>query len=172
MSFETACAFLETHAPELRPVVLEASTATVPDAAMALGVEEGQIAKTLALKVGDECLLVVMAGAGRLDNRKTRATFGHRPRMLAPAAVLELTSHPVGGVCPFGLPQPVRVCCDVSLREFAEVWPAAGSTNSSVCMTPDRLAGLVQAQWVDVCQEPKVVVQQEPADPLCTGHGS
>ncbi|MCW4589697.1 YbaK/EbsC family protein [Gluconacetobacter entanii] len=150
MSRESVQAFLEIHAPDIEPVVLSDSTATVAEAARALGVEEGQIAKTLALKVGEERILVVMAGTGRLDNRKTKDTFGNRPRMLPAEEVLELTSHQVGGVCPFGLPHPVRVFCDASLRAFDEVWPAAGDRNSSVCLTPDRLAELVGAQWVDV----------------------
>ncbi|GBQ87452.1 hypothetical protein AA23498_0140 [Acetobacter nitrogenifigens DSM 23921 = NBRC 105050] len=152
MSLESVRAFFAQHAPDIAPVVMEASTATVSEAAQTLGVEDGQIAKTLAIKVGEERLLVVMAGTGRLDNRKTKAAFGDRPRMLPPDEVLELTSHPVGGVCPFGLPQPLRVCCDISLRRYAEVWPAAGSTTSSVCLTPERLTELVNGEWVDVCQ--------------------
>lgn len=152
MSRESVLAFFERHAPDIVPVVLTDSTATVAEAAQALGVQEGQIAKTLALKVGEERILVVMAGTGRLDNRKTKDTFGDRPRMLPADEVLELTSHPVGGVCPFGLPQPVRVFCDISLRAYDDVWPAAGDRNSSVRLTPDRLAALVGAQWVDVSQ--------------------
>lgn len=152
MSRESVRVFFERHAPDIVPVVLTDSTATVAEAAQALGVQEGQIAKTLALKVGEERILVVMAGTGRLDNRKTKDTFGDRPRMLPADDVLELTSHPVGGVCPFGLPQPVRVFCDISLRAYDDVWPAAGDRNSSVRLTPDRLAALVGAQWVDVSQ--------------------
>ncbi|CEF42404.1 YbaK/prolyl-tRNA synthetase associated region [Acetobacter senegalensis] len=72
--------------------------------------------------------------------------------MLPADEVLELTSHPVGGVCPFGLPQPIRVFCDISLRAFDEVWPAAGDRNSSVCLTPEQLVELVGAEWVDVSQ--------------------
>lgn len=152
MSRSSVQAFFEANAPDIQPVVLEDSTATVAEAAQTLGVQEGQIAKTLALKVGEERILVVMAGTGGLDNRKTKDTFGNRPRMLPADEVLQLTSHPVGGVCPFGLPQPVRVFCDISLRAFDNVWPAAGDRNSSVCLTPDRLAELVSAEWVDVTQ--------------------
>ncbi len=152
MSRSSVQAFFEANAPDIQPVVLEDSTATVAEAAQTLGVQEGQIAKTLALKVGEERILVVMAGTGRLDNRKTKDMFGNRPRMLPADEVLQLTSHPVGGVCPFGLPQPVRVFCDISLRAFNNVWPAAGDRNSSVCLTPDRLAELVSAEWVDVTQ--------------------
>jgi prolyl-tRNA editing enzyme YbaK/EbsC (Cys-tRNA(Pro) deacylase) len=66
--------------------------------------------------------------------------------------VLAATSHPIGGVCPFGLPSPLPVYCDMSLRRFAEIVPAAGSTNSAVKIAPDRLAALTNATWVDVCR--------------------
>jgi prolyl-tRNA editing enzyme YbaK/EbsC (Cys-tRNA(Pro) deacylase) len=74
--------------------------------------------------------------------------------MLDPAETLAVTSHPVGGVCPFGLPSPLPVYCDVSLRDFTIVYPAAGSLNSSVEITPDRLADLVSTGWVDICRLP------------------
>lgn len=155
MSLESVTAFLEARAPDLEPIICEESTATVALAAQTLGVKEGQIAKTLAFRVGEERFLVVMAGTSRLDNRKTKAAFGGRPRMLPPDEVLELTSHPVGGVCPFGLPGPVPVYCDISLKEFADVYPAAGSLTSSVRLTPDRLAELVSGTWVDIAQAPE-----------------
>lgn len=148
MSRESVRAFFEANAPDIEPVVLTDSTATVVEAARA-GRADCQDA---GAESGDERILVVMAGTGRLDNRKTKDAFGNRPRMLPADEVLGLTSHPVGGVCPFGLPQPVRVFCDTSLRAFDEVWPAAGDRNSSVCLTPDRLAKLVGAEWVDVSQ--------------------
>lgn len=152
MSLESVKAFFAANAPDVEIIDQGASTATVPLAAQALGVKEGQIAKTLAIKVGDERVLVVMAGDARLDNRKTRAVFGARPRMLPAEEVLELTSHPVGGVCPFGLPQPMKVYCDISLKAFDVVYPAAGSLTSSVRLIPARLAELVEAGWVDVSQ--------------------
>jgi prolyl-tRNA editing enzyme YbaK/EbsC (Cys-tRNA(Pro) deacylase) len=72
--------------------------------------------------------------------------------MLGADEVLEITSHPVGGVCPFGLPSPLPVYCDASLKQFAEVIPAAGSPNSAVRIQTGRLAELTAAKWVDVCQ--------------------
>jgi prolyl-tRNA editing enzyme YbaK/EbsC (Cys-tRNA(Pro) deacylase) len=127
-----------------------------------LGVEPGQIAKTLSVRVGDRVVLVVTKGTARLDNKKARDALGGKPRMLGADEVVALTGHPVGGVCPFGLATPLQVYCDVSLKEFAEVWPAAGSVNSSVRMSPARMAELTGASWVDVCQEPASVQEQAP----------
>jgi prolyl-tRNA editing enzyme YbaK/EbsC (Cys-tRNA(Pro) deacylase) len=115
-------------------------------------VEPGQIAKTLSLRVGEQVVLVVARGDARLDNKKLKEAFGARAKMLKADEVVALTGHPVGGVCPFGLATPLPVYCDVSLKDFNEVMPAAGSINSAVCITPERMAQLVNAQWVDVCQ--------------------
>lgn len=154
MSLTSVRAFLAEKAPDLTIIETAQSSATVPLAAAALGVEPGQIAKTLSVRVGDRVVLVVTKGTARLDNKKARTALGGKPRMLGAEEVVELTGHPVGGVCPFGLATPLPVYCDITLKEFAEVWPAAGSTNSSVCMTPARMAELTGATWVDVAQEP------------------
>jgi len=163
MSLESVRAFLTANAPELSVTVTDKSSATVLLAAEALGVEPGQIAKTLSVRVGDRVVLVVTKGTARLDNKKARDALCGKPRMLGADEVVALTGHPVGGVCPFGLATPLQVYCDVSLREFAEVWPAAGSVNSSVRMSPARMAELTGASWVDVCQEPAAVQEQAPA---------
>jgi prolyl-tRNA editing enzyme YbaK/EbsC (Cys-tRNA(Pro) deacylase) len=163
MSLESVRAFLTANAPELFVTVTDKSSATVLLAAEALGVEPGQIAKTLSVRVGDRVVLVVTKGTARLDNKKARDALGGKPRMLGADEVVALTGHPVGGVCPFGLATPLQVYCDVSLKEFAEVWPAAGSVNSSVRMSPARMAELTGASWVDVCQEPAAVQEQAPA---------
>jgi prolyl-tRNA editing enzyme YbaK/EbsC (Cys-tRNA(Pro) deacylase) len=152
MTLESARAWLVQHAPDLPLIEVEESTATVDLAAQALGVEPGRIAKTLAIRVSDETFLVVARGDARLDNQKCKAEFGGRPRMLGPEETFELTGHPVGGVCPFGLAQPLPIYCDVSLRDFDIVYPAAGSLNSSVKVTPQRLFELVSSRWVDVCR--------------------
>lgn len=142
------------HAPEVRLIEAHASTATVQDAADTLGVEPGRIAKTLSVRVDGQVLLVVARGDSRLDNVKCKREFGGRPRMLGAEETLELTGHEVGGVCPFGLARPLPVYLDVSLRDFPTVFPAGGSRNSSVEITPDRLFGLVGRRWVDVCRCP------------------
>lgn len=154
MSVESVRAWLAEHAPDLPIIETEQSTATVQEAAVALGVAPGRIAKTLAVRANGETFLLVARGDARLDNAKAKAAFGGRPRMLGAEETLALTGHPVGGVCPFGLQTPLPVFLDRSLRDFDEVFPAAGSLNTSVRVTPDRLAALLGGKWVDACRLP------------------
>lgn len=156
MSLDSVRAFFAQHAPDIDVLVTEASSATVALAAQAHGVRPEQIAKTICLRAGERAMLIVTAGMARLDNRKFKDRFAAKPRMLDAEEVTRLTSHPVGGVCPFGLAEPLPVYCDVSLRQFDEVVPAAGATNAAVRIAPGRIAELVGAEWVDVCQEQPV----------------
>ena len=155
MTVESVRAFLSAHAPDLEVVELADSTATVEMAARGHGVAPAQIAKTLSLRIKDRTLLVVTSGDARLNNRKIKDVLGGKPRMLAADEVVSLTGHPVGGVCPFGLATPLPVYCDVSLKAFDEVVPAAGSINSAVRIAPERMAALVNAEWIDVCDRPQ-----------------
>ncbi|EJC83935.1 hypothetical protein Rleg4DRAFT_6299 [Rhizobium leguminosarum bv. trifolii WSM2297] len=152
MSLESVRAFLRAHAPDIEIIETAESSSTVALAAEAHGVEPAQIAKTICLRVGEQMMLVVASGMARLDNRKFKDTFGAKGRMLDAEEVVAVTSHPVGGVCPFGLPSPLPIYCDISLKRFDEVVPAAGSTNSAVRIETGRLAALTGASWVDVCQ--------------------
>ena len=154
MSLESVSAWLAAHAPDLELIEVAQSTATVAAAAAALGVEPARIAKTLAVRAGEETFLLVARGDARLDNGKCKAEFGARPRMLGPEETLALTGHPVGGVCPFGLAHPLPVYLDESLRAFDIVYPAAGSLNTSVEVRPQRLYDLVAERWVDLCLTP------------------
>ena len=153
MSIESVRAFFQANAPEIEIIETPESSATVALAAAAHGVAPEQIAKTICLRVGDTVLLVVTSGTARIDNRKFKDRFGGKGRMLDAEEVIAMTSHPVGGVCPFGLPTPLPVYCDQSLRQFAEVVPAAGATNAAVRITPERMAALTGAEWVDVCKQ-------------------
>lgn len=155
MTVEAVRAFLSAHAPNLEVVELEASTATVEMAARGHGVAPAQIAKTLSLRIKDRALLIVTCGDARLNNRKIKDVLGGKPRMLGADEVVSLTGHPVGGVCPFGLVTPLPVYCDLSLKAFDEVVPAAGSINSAVRIAPERMAALVNAEWIDVCDRPQ-----------------
>lgn len=130
MSAESVRAWLAKHAPELRLIEAHDTTATVETAARTLGVQPGQIAKTLAVRAGEHLFLLVTRGNSRLDNRKCKDAFGARPRMLDPEHTFELTGHPVGGVCPFGLRQELPIYLDVSLKAFGTVYPAGGSLNT------------------------------------------
>jgi prolyl-tRNA editing enzyme YbaK/EbsC (Cys-tRNA(Pro) deacylase) len=122
-------------------------------AAQAHGVEPDQIAKTICLRAGEQAMLLVTNGTSRLNNLKFKNRFGVKARMLGPDEVLTLTSHPVGGVCPFGLPSPLPVYCDVSLKRFDEVVPAAGAINAAVRISPERMAEIVCAEWADLCPQ-------------------
>lgn len=151
MSLQTVRQFFADRAPDIEIIELNQSTATVALAAAAHNVAPGQIAKTLSLKVKDEVILVVAKGDARLDNKKLKSAFGAKARMLSSDEVVTWTGHPVGGVCPFGLENPLTVYCDISLKTFEEVLPAAGATHSAVRISPQRLAELTDATWIDVC---------------------
>ncbi len=155
MSLESVRNHLEKVAPELNIIVTETSSATVELAAHAHGVTPGQIAKTLSFQLKDRIILLVARGDARLDNRKAKSAFGGKVKMLGRDEVEDMTGHPVGGVCPFGLARPLQVYCDVSLKAFDIVIPAAGATNAAVRVPPLRMAEITGAEWVDVCQEPE-----------------
>ena len=153
MSLESVRAFFAAKAPDIAVIESPDSSATVTLAAAAYGVEPARIAKTLSLRIGERVVLIVASGTSRMDNRKLKARFGGKPKMLGIDEVAEITGHEVGGVCPFGLKAPLPVYCDVSLKAFDEVVPAAGSTHSAVRIAPSRMAELVDAEWIDVCQD-------------------
>jgi prolyl-tRNA editing enzyme YbaK/EbsC (Cys-tRNA(Pro) deacylase) len=151
MSLASVREFFRSRQVDLPVIELDVSTATVALAADAHGVEPGRIAKTLAFRLADGgVILLVAAGDARIDNRRFKQAFG-KGRMLPPEEVEALTGHPVGGVCPFGLAQPLPVYVDESLRQWDEVLPAAGAVHSAVRITPDQLAELTEARWVEVC---------------------
>src|SRR5580704_5109310 len=154
MSLESVRAFFAEKAPDIALIESEQSSATVTLAAEAYGVEPARIAKTLSLRVGERVVLIVTSGTSRMDNKKVKALFGGKPKMLGLDEVAEITGHEVGGVCPFGLKTPLAIFCDVSMKAFDIVVPAAGSTHSAVKIAPERMAELTSAEWVDVCQTP------------------
>lgn len=151
MSAQSVRAWIAQNAPDLPIIEVEGTTATVNTAAEALNVAPGRIAKTLAVRAGDHLFLLVARGDARLDNRKCKDELGARPRMLGAEETLELTGHPIGGVCPFGLKSPLPVYLDMSLQAFDVVYPAGGSLNTSVEVTTQRLFDLVAERWVDLC---------------------
>ena len=159
MSLASVQADLAARAPDLTVEVTENSTATVQLAAAVHGVEPGQIGKTLCIRVNGEELLLVTRGDARLDNQKSKTAFGGRPRMLGAEDVLRLTSHEVGGVCPFGLPATLPIYLDVSIKVYDIMIPAGGDTHASVRLSVDRLAELCGNKWVDACQPPGAVAQ-------------
>ena len=155
MSIEKARAWLEGFGVADRIREFDVSSATVDLAAAALGVDGARIAKTLSFKIGEGAVLIVAAGDARIDNRKFKESFGCKAKMLSPEEVLQLVGHPVGGVCPFGINEGVPVWLDESLRRFESVYPACGSANSAIPLTPEELYRISAAEgWVAVCRLP------------------
>ena len=153
MSIERVRAYLQTRGMADRIQEFDMSSATVELAAKALGVEGQRIAKTLSFKLGDRVLLVVAAGDAKVDNGRYKAAFGGKAKMLTADEAVTLVGHAVGGVCPFAVNDGVEVYLDESLKRFATVFPAAGSSNSAIEMTCEELEELSGAKgWVDVCK--------------------
>ena len=151
MTIESVRNFFAKQNLDIPIIEVQTSTATVALAAEAFGVEPGRIAKTLAFRLADgRAILIVASGDVRISHSKFKAVFG-KGKMLGADEVVELTGHPVGGVCPFGLATEMPIYLDVSLQKYEEVLPAAGSVNSAVRVTIDALSLLTLGQWVEVC---------------------
>lgn len=154
MAFDRASAHLEEYGFRDRIQTFDVSSATVELAAAALNTDPHRIAKTLAFRDGESFLLVVTAGDGKIDNAKFKAAFGMKARMLDPQDTEALVGHAVGGVCPFGVNPGGCVVLDVSMKRFTTVFPAVGSSNSAVELSPDELEQAAQTTvWVDVCKD-------------------
>ena len=152
MSIEKVREYFRKYNLEDKILEFDVSSATVELAAKALNVEPARIAKTLSFKQEEGCILIVCAGDVRVDNKKYKAYFHTKARMLTPAEVLEYTGHAIGGVCPFGVSNTVKVYLDESLKRFTTVFPACGSSNSAIEFTPDELFKYSSAlAWIDVC---------------------
>ncbi len=154
MAFDRAKAHLAQFGFAERIQTFEVSSATVELAAAALNTDPHRIAKTLAFRDGESYLLVVTAGDGKIDNAKFKTTFGMKARMLDPQDTEVLVGHAVGGVCPFGVHPGGRIVLDVSMKRFVSVYPAVGSSNSAVELSPQELEVAAQTTtWVDVCKD-------------------
>ena len=152
MAFEKAKAYLEEFGLADRIIVTEHSSATVAEAAEALGCEEAMIAKTLSFLQGDRPVLILADGLARIDNRKYKDRFGCKARMIPAEQVETLVGHDIGGVCPFGVNEGVRIFLDESLRKHETVYPAAGTDHSGVRLTITELELCCRhPEWVDVC---------------------
>lgn len=154
MSIERVRAYLEPLGMANKIQEFSVSSATVELAATAVGCQPERIAKTLSFAVDGGCALVVCAGDAKIDNSKFKAQFHTKAKMLAPDEVVAFTGHAVGGVCPFAIENPaVETWLDQSLKRFATVYPAAGSSNSAIELTLSQLEEYSAAKgWVDVCK--------------------
>ena len=156
MSIEKGRAYFRELGIEDRVREFDVSSATVELAAQALGVEGARIAKTLSFKDGDGCLLILAAGDARIENRKFKDYFHFKAKMPTADEVLELVGHPVGGVCPFGINDGIKVYLDESLKRFETVFPAVGSASSAIELNLDELFRYSNAiEWIDVCKLPE-----------------
>lgn len=154
MSVEKVRANFAEYGMENRVLEFYSSSATVELAAIAVGVEPARIAKTLSFSVDDVPVLIVTAGDARISNPKFRARFHQKAKMLSRDEVADQIGHHVGGVCPFAIPESVKVYLDISLKRFQTVFPAAGSDNSAIELTLDELEKYSRfSDWVDVCKD-------------------
>ena len=153
MSLERAKAYLREKGFEDRIIIPEHSSATVTEAAEALGCEPGMIAKTLSFLQGEQPVLILAEGTARIDNAKYKARFRKKAKMIPADQVEALIGHSVGGVCPFGVNDGVTVCLDESLKLHDTVYPAAGTDHSAVRLSiADLERACPDAEWIDVCK--------------------
>lgn len=156
MSIEKVRAYFKREGIEERIMEFPVSSATVELAAEALDTEGKRIAKSLSFLVGEKAIIIVTAGDTRIDNKKYKAYFGTKAKMLTSEQVTQLIGHAVGGVCPFAVNEGVEVYLDESMKRFETVFPACGSSNSAIEMTMadlERYSGY--KAWVDVCKLPE-----------------
>ena len=156
MSLERAKAYLANYGRDKDVMEFDTSSATVELAAQAVGCEPAHIAKTLSFSVGDRVALIVCAGDARISNPRFKECFGCKAKMLKAEDAEARIGHAVGGVCPFGVTEECDVYLDESLRRFEVIYPACGSSNSAIALTPDELAEILpKSTWVDVCKLPE-----------------
>ena len=157
MAFDKAKKYLDEKGFGDRVMEFDVSSATVDLAAIAVGTEPERIAKSLTFKVDGVAVMIVCAGDAKVANAKYKACFHTKATMLTREEVHDMIGHDVGGVCPFGINDGVKVYLDESLKRFDIVYPACGSDNSAVKLT---IAELEEAagnpEWVDVCKIPEV----------------
>ena len=154
MSIEKVKEYFRQYGMEDRVWEKEHSSATVEEAAEALGCEPQRIAKTLSFQAGDRVVLVVTAGDRKIDNKKYREQFGCKAKMLKFEEVEDLVGHAVGGVCPFAVKEGVEVDLDDSPTRLETLCPPAGSSNSMIELSIEELERYSHSlQWVDVCKE-------------------
>lgn len=154
MSISKVKEYFKEYGIEDRILEFDSSSKTVELAAVAVGCEPKQIAKTMSFMVEDKVILVVMAGDAKVANPKYKATFLIKAKMLDFDQVEQLIGHAVGGVCPFAINEGIDVYLDVSLKRFETVFPAVGSGNSAIELSIEELETYSNyRQWVDICKD-------------------
>lgn len=157
MAIEKVREHLKKFGAEGRILEFAQSSATVELAAKAAGTQPERIAKSLTFLVNDGAVMIVAAGDAKVDNQKYKAEFATKAKMLSPEQVDNMIGHSIGGVCPFGINDGVKVYLDASLKRFETVFPACGSSNSAIELKLDELEKFAQGfeKWVDVCKLPQ-----------------
>ena len=157
MSIEKVKKHFKQYNIEEKILEFPVSSATVELAAHALNTEPCRIAKTLSFSVNESPILVVAAGDAKVDNKKYKAFFGAKAKMLSPDEVVKKIGHAIGGVCPFAINDGVKVYLDESLKRFETIFPACGSSNSAIELTPEELEkySCSFVEWIDVCKLPE-----------------
>ncbi len=154
MSIALVREYLKKYGAETRIREFSESTATVAEAAKALNTDADRIAKTLSFAQKDKAVVIVVSGNSKVDNRKYKNVFSVKAKMLGADEVEKLTNHPVGGVCPFALPENTDVYLDISLKKHATVFPACGTANSAIELTNEELEKISGSKgWVDIASE-------------------
>lgn len=153
MSIQKVKEYFEQFDMDDKILEFDVSSATVELAAKALHCEPERIAKTLSFKADEQSILVVTAGDTKVDNKKYKAQFKCKAKMLSPEEVFEKVGHAIGGVCPFGINDTIAVYLDISLKRFSTVFPACGSSNSAIELTiPELEKHTNYNEWIDVCK--------------------
>lgn len=154
MAFERAKEHLKKYGLENKILEFDVSSATVAEAAKAVGCGEAEIAKTLSFIVNEQPILIVVAGDSKINNTKYKAEFHTKAKMLVFEDVERLIGHGVGGVCPFGINEGITVYLDKSLKKFDVMYPACGSSNSAVKLTIEEIEKASNYEkWIDVCKD-------------------
>ncbi len=152
MTVESVKNHIEKAGLNLEIIEMNTSTATVELAANALGVEPARIAKTMAIRLKDRDILIIAKGDMKIDNRKFKDYFKEKVKFVRQEEIEDVTGHPMGGVCPFGLIKPLDIYLDISLEDFDYVYPAAGSPNTCIKIDVDYLSEVTKGIWIDVCK--------------------
>lgn len=151
MSLVKVREYLKQYGKDKEIIEFNESSATVSEAAHAIGCDEADIAKTLSYVVNNKPILIVMVGNKRCDNHKYKAYFHEKAHMISKENLVELVGHEAGGVCPFGVKEVVDIYLDISLKEHEFVYPACGSTNSAIKLSIQELERLSNYKgWIDV----------------------
>lgn len=152
MSFQKAREHLIKYNLQNRIIKFDVSTATVKEAANALGSTEGEIAKSLGFIVDDNPILIIVAGDKKVNSSKYKNKFNEKAKMIPFDLVEDLIGHKAGGVCPFGIKENVKVYLDESLKQYSVVYPACGDHNSAVKLLISELEIVSNyIEWINVC---------------------